>query len=41
MSRALCVPSSTKAKGYLFEVSLPDDFPVQGVAFVDPVKCLA
>lgn len=39
-SRALCVPVSTKAKGYPFEVSLPDHFPVQGVAFADQVKCL-
>ncbi len=39
-SRALCVPVSTKAKGYPFEVPLPDDFPVQGVAFADQVKCL-
>lgn len=39
-SRALCVPVSSKAKGYPFEVALPDDFPVQGVAFADQVKCL-
>jgi len=39
-SRALCVPVSTQAKGYPFEVPLPDDFPVQGVAFADQVKCL-
>ncbi len=39
-SRALCVPVSTKAKGYPFEVPLPEDFPVQGVAFADQVKCL-
>ena len=39
-SRALCVPVSTKAKGYPFEVPLPDGFPVQGVAFADQVKCL-
>lgn len=39
-SRALCVPVSTKAKGYPFEVALPADFPVQGVVFADQVKCL-
>jgi mRNA interferase MazF len=39
-SRALCVPVRTKAKGYPFEVPLPDDCPVQGVAFADQVKCL-
>ncbi len=39
-SRALCVPVSTTAKGYPFEVPLPDGFPVQGVAFADQVKCL-
>ncbi len=38
--RALCVPVSTKAKGYPFEVALPDGFPVQGVVFSDQVKCL-
>ena len=36
---ALCVPVSTKAKGYPFEVALPAGFPVQGVAFADQVKC--
>jgi mRNA interferase MazF len=39
-SRALCVPVTTKAKGYPFEVPLPPGFPVQGVAFADQVKCL-
>lgn len=39
-SRALCVPVSTKAKGYPFEVPMPEGFPVQGVAFADQVKCL-
>lgn len=39
-SRALCVPVTTKAKGYPFEVPLPDGFSVQGVAFADQVKCL-
>lgn len=38
--RALCVPVSSKAKGYPFEVAMPADFPVQGVAFADQVKCL-
>jgi mRNA interferase MazF len=38
--RALCVPVSTRAKGYPFEVPLPDAFPVRGVAFADQVKCL-
>jgi mRNA interferase MazF len=38
-SRALRVPVSTKAKGYPFEVPLPEGFPVQGVAFADRVKC--
>jgi len=27
-------------KGYPFEVALPADCPVQGVAFADHVKCL-
>ena len=36
----MCVPVSSKAKGYPFEVALPSDFPVQGVAFADQVKCL-
>jgi mRNA interferase MazF len=39
-SRALCVPVSSKAKGYPFEVALPDGLPVQGVAFADQVTCL-
>lgn len=39
-SRALCVPVTTQAKGYPFEVPLPLGFPVQGVAFADQVKCL-
>ncbi|CAA9503685.1 MAG: Programmed cell death toxin MazF [uncultured Solirubrobacterales bacterium] len=39
-SRALCVPITTKAKGYPFEVALPSDFPIQGVAFADQVTCL-
>ncbi len=39
-SRALCVPVTTKAKGYPFEVALPAGFPVQGVAIADQVKCL-
>ena len=39
-SRALCVPVTTRAKGYPFEVPLPAGFPVQGVAFADQVKCL-
>lgn len=38
--RALCVPVSTKAKGYPFEVAMPDGFAVRGVAFADQVKCL-
>lgn len=38
--RALCVPVSTKAKGYPFEVLLPVNGPVLGVAFADQVKCL-
>ena len=38
--RALCVPVTTKAKGYPFEVALPADCVVQGVAFADQVKCL-
>ena len=38
--QALCVPVTTKAKGYPFEVALPADCPVQGVAFADQVKCL-
>ncbi len=38
--RALCVPVTTKGKGYPFEVPLPADGPVQGVAFADQVKCL-
>ena len=38
--RALCVPVTTKAKGYPFEVALPPDCPVQGVAFADQVTCL-
>lgn len=37
--RALCVPVSTKAKGYPFEVAMPAGFPIQGVAFADQVKC--
>lgn len=39
-SRALCVPVSSKAKGYPFEIALPDECAVQGVAFADQVKCL-
>ena len=38
--RALCVPISSKAKGYPFEVAMPDNVAVHGVAFADQVKCL-
>jgi mRNA interferase MazF len=37
--RALCVPVSSKAKGYPFEVAIPPGFAVTGVAFADQVKC--
>src|SRR5256885_4907492 len=36
---ALCVPVSTRAKGYPFEVAMPAGFAVRGVAFADQVKC--
>jgi mRNA interferase MazF len=39
-SRVLRVPITTKAKGYPFEVALPLDCPVRGVAFADQVQCL-
>ena len=37
---ALCCPVTHRAKGYPFEVRLPDHAPVTGVALVDQVRNL-
>jgi len=37
---ALMCPITSKAKGYPFEVMLPDEFPVSGVILADQVKSL-
>lgn len=37
---ALVCPITTRAKGYPFEVLLPDDSPVTGVVLADQVKSL-
>lgn len=37
---ALMVPVTSRAKGYPFEVSLPDGLPIAGVAGADQVKSL-
>ncbi len=37
---ALMCPITTQAKGYPFEVPLPDDAPVEGVVLADHVKSL-
>ena len=37
---ALLCPITNQAKGYPFEVSLPEDLPVAGVVGADQVKCL-
>ena len=36
----LCCPITSRAKGYPFEVALPDDLGVQGVVLADQVKSL-
>jgi len=36
----LVVPVTSKAKGYPFEVALPDGLPVHGVVLADQVKSL-
>ena len=37
---ALMCPITSKAKGYPFEVALPDEFPIRGVVLADQVKNL-
>ena len=37
---ALICPVTSKIKGYPFEVSIPDDLPIQGVILSDQVKSL-
>lgn len=37
---ALLCPITSKAKGYPFEVALPDGFPIGGVVLADQVKSL-
>ena len=39
-SLCICLPITTKIKGYPFEVRLPDDLPVKGVILADQVKSL-
>lgn len=36
----ICCPITSKAKGYPFEVTLPDDFEVTGVVLSDQAKSL-
>jgi mRNA interferase MazF len=37
---ALCCPITGRAKGYPFEVEIPDGLPIAGVVLADQVKCL-
>lgn len=37
---ALCCPITSQKKGYPFEVALPRDLPVSGVALVDQIRSL-
>ncbi|MFZ4816583.1 MAG: endoribonuclease MazF [Phototrophicaceae bacterium] len=37
---AICCPITSKAKGYPFEVKLPDGFNITGVVLTDQVKSL-
>ena len=39
-SLCICLPITSKIKGYPFEVALPDTLPVQGVVLSDQVKNL-
>ena len=39
-SLCICLPITTKVKGYPFEVRLPDGLPVNGVILADQVKSL-
>ncbi|MFH0802262.1 MAG: endoribonuclease MazF [bacterium] len=36
----LCCPITSQAKGYPFEVTIPDSYEVSGVVLSDQVKCL-
>ncbi len=35
---ALCCPITTRAKGYPFEVPLPEGMPVKGIVLVDQIR---
>jgi mRNA interferase MazF len=37
---AVMCPITTREKGYPFEVSIPEGFPVQGVVLVDQIRSL-
>lgn len=37
---ALCCPVTSRAKGYPFEVALPEDLPVDGVVLADQLRSL-
>lgn len=39
-SLCLCLPITSKIKGYPFEVMLPEDLPIQGVILSDQIKNL-
>ena len=39
-SLCICLPITTKIKGYPFEVRLPENLPVKGVILADQVKSL-
>ena len=38
---AVICPITTRAKGYPFEVSIPEDVEVKGVILVDQIRCVA
>jgi mRNA interferase MazF len=39
-SLCICLPITSKVKGYPFEVALPDDLEIQGVVLSDQIKNL-
>ncbi len=39
-SLCICLPITSKIKGYPFEVSLPENLPIQGVILSDQIKNL-
>ncbi|MFK5976722.1 MAG: endoribonuclease MazF [Sulfurovum sp.] len=39
-SLCICLPITSKIKGYLFEIALPDGLPIKGVILSDQIKNL-